>query len=74
MFRHFRFIIKEVTIFALLRYTRSSNCSCSKHSTPEAHISSQIVAVEITIFYNIFNTLRTGDADLRFYIATVQDG
>ena len=25
-------------------------------------------------FYVLFNTLRTGDADLRFYIATVQDG
>ena len=24
--------------------------------------------------YSIFNTLRTGDADLRFYITTVQDG
>ena len=23
---------------------------------------------------NIINTLRTGDADLRFYITTVQDG
>ena len=23
---------------------------------------------------NYFNTLRTGDADLRFYITTVQDG
>jgi len=23
---------------------------------------------------NCFNTLRTGDADLRFYITTVQDG
>ena len=24
--------------------------------------------------FRIFNTLRTGDADLRFYITTVQDG
>ena len=28
-----------------------------------------------TAFYNMFfNTLRTGDADLRLYITTVQDG
>jgi len=26
------------------------------------------------IKYNMINTLRTGDADLRFYIKTVQDG
>jgi len=29
------------------------------------------VAKTLTI---IFNTLRTGDADLRFYVTTVQDG
>ena len=27
-----------------------------------------------SVFYTILNTLRTGDADLRFYITTVQDG
>jgi len=26
------------------------------------------------IFISTINTLRTGDADLRFYITTVQDG
>jgi len=30
----------------------------------------------LNIYYNkiYFNTLRTGDADLRFYITTVKDG
>jgi len=27
-----------------------------------------------TVWVESFNTLRTGDADLRFYITTVQDG
>ena len=26
------------------------------------------------VFHFVFNTLRTGDTDLRFYITTVQDG
>jgi len=26
------------------------------------------------IYFIMFNTLRTGDADLRFYVTTVQDG
>jgi len=30
--------------------------------------------VMVLIMYVNFNTLRTGDADLRFYITTVQDG
>ena len=29
---------------------------------------------EILFGYDYFNTLRTGDADLRFYVTTVQDG
>jgi hypothetical protein len=29
---------------------------------------------DIVGFLNYFNTLGTGDADLRFYITTVQDG
>jgi len=31
MFRHSRVIIREFTIFVLLRYIRSSNCSCWKY-------------------------------------------
>ena len=34
-------------------------------------------AIPILLYWEIlvcFNTLRTGDADLRFYITTVQDG
>jgi hypothetical protein len=30
--------------------------------------------VSLPLFRVSFNTLRTGDADLRFYITTVQDG
>ena len=32
------------------------------------------VPSEIKRFISDFNTLRTGDADLRLYITTVQDG
>jgi len=30
--------------------------------------------LEELMLHPVFNTLRTGDADLRFYITTVQDG
>ena len=39
--------------------------------TAECRFSCRIV---ILVLRFIFNTLRTGDADLRFYITTVQDG
>ena len=39
-------------------------------------IISDIVSVVVCVMESsvVFNTLRTGDADLRFYIKTVQDG
>jgi hypothetical protein len=38
-------------------------------------ISGKILYFDIVVGFNAFNTkLRTGDADLRFYITTVQDG
>jgi len=32
------------------------------------------VPCELVLFNLFYNTLRTGDADLRLYITTVQDG
>jgi len=32
------------------------------------------ILCEISLIYDFINTLRTGDADLRLYITTVQDG
>ena len=40
--------------------------SCKQRITSEAEV--------IKSYYLQLNTLRTGDADLRFYITTVQDG
>ena len=40
-------------------------------SSSSGSIGPRIIFLELT---DPFNTLRTGDADLRFYITTVQDG
>ena len=41
----------------------------------EAQVELPLTVDRIAGFYNRhLNTLRTGDADLRFYITTVQDG
>jgi len=37
-------------------------------------VSLMQVTPKIAQSYHLINTLRTGDADLRFYITTVQDG
>jgi len=38
-------------------------------------IMRRVFVIQVKIIANIsFNTLRTGDADLRFYVTTVQDG
>ena len=53
-------------------YTPDDGCKkCPKHvewSRSEIKVTAQLHRV------GLFNTLRTGDADLRFYITTVQDG
>ena len=47
----------------LLRMRNVSDKSCRENKNAQF------------VFSNVFvNTLRTGDADLRFYITTVQDG
>ena len=48
----------------------TTNCN-TQSSAPEDGQNNTPKHVEMT---GIINTLRTGDADLRFYITTVQDG
>ena len=49
------------------------NCVIHKHSFWSDLISYKNALNEISSILLEFNTLRTGDADLRFYITTVQD-
>ena len=60
------------------RFLRDQECSIPRsRSKPFVIILSQInpaYTIWTYLFNNKFNTLRTGDADLRFYITTVQDG
>ena len=32
------------------------------------------ILIILALYFHYFNTLRTGDPDLRFYVTTVQDG
>jgi len=62
----------SISLFAhelLERFTASGPSECNK---PLLYAFSDEELREITVMN--FNTLRTGDADLRFYIRTVQDG
>ena len=44
------------------------------HHTYSQFLTSSLLATLYTTVAACLNTLRTGDADLRFYITTVQDG
>ena len=51
----------------VLKVMTSIHCNVGRTSHVAAHTRSQELCA-------CLNTLRTGDADLRFYITTVQDG
>ena len=54
----------------------SGNSRVGKQNTPlyvEMLVNTMCLRVALCLRFTI-NTLRTGDADLRFYITTVQDG
>ena len=45
------------------------------HLSPcDSRYHSNVLELQTGCFVPEFNTLRTGDADLRFYVTTVQDG
>jgi len=55
---------RKVNVRVLLLWTNKKRNS-DKQAATEGYV--------MGVFY-VFNTLRTGDANLRFYITTVQDG
>ena len=62
MFRHYRVILRELVINTLQSKTSISNAAVGNILTiKKFHVKH-------------LNTLRTGEADLRFYVTTLQDG
>ena len=56
----------------IVQITRSSVKLCLPLSEVHCFYAPKLQCIHMTL--NYINTLRTGDADLRFYISTVQDG
>ena len=62
----------EPTLFTFLKFhTRKGNGMRHDLIAKLSHLHLPLVALSL---FRTLNTLRTGDADLRFYITTVRDG
>jgi len=72
---HKHILCWQITVmFLLYQPGESVYCQMLNSNTSNPHLYLRLAASQYlsNVFY--FNTLRTGEADLRFYVTTVQDG
>ena len=71
-------VIYKTSTLCTELYNRCDPPQCNNNNYCSLSLSNRInfftIRFEFRFFKTISNTLRTGDADLRFYITTVQEG
>ena len=79
------FVFRDLSVSSVIASTLMMYVSCPRDTgTYVATIGMSLYCLylahlcalnaHLSLYFNYFNTMRTGDADLRFYITTVQDG